>query len=547
MAWPPGGDSAARAGPFGHVLQAGSINAPRTDAGDHLHAFASVVPVVMLTYRVDPDGNASFAYCNARIKELFDLEPAEVVQDGGLLFARVDPDDIADVSGALEQSALAMGPLSVTFRVRNPRRGTVWAKWRATPVREADGHLVWHGVMADVTEHPPVVDPIALNESQFRFIIEASPIAYALNDEQQNITYLNPEFVRTFGYTQRDIPTLADWWPRAYPDPSYRQSVIDEWGRRLTTSRASQTAFEPLEVTIRTKAGDQRIVIAYAVPLAEAFTGAHLVVLYDITKVREAEAGQRRLIEQLSHSQRVESLGRLAGGVAHDNNNMLAVILGKVELALRQVGKDDRLRSDLLDIRQAAEDVASLTRQLVAYARLETTAPSVISIESEVQAALAMLRRVIDKSARFTHSAGAGLWPICIDATQLRQVLTNLVLNATDALRGAGSIAVAIENVSQEAILSILPPDAAPTDYVCLSVTDDGCGMSEDVVARVFEPFFSTKPRGKATGLGLSTVYGIVRQNGGFVSVRSTVGEGSVFSIYLPRSAEPAAAPSATQ
>src|SRR4051794_12693 len=129
----------------------------------------------------------------------------------------------------------------------------------------------------------------------FQIIIEASPIAYALNDDKQNITYLNPEFVRTFGYTRTEIPTLDAWWPLAYPEPAYREWVIDEWGRRLVASRESGTPFEPMEVTIRAKDGGDRIVVAYAAGLEAAFAGAHLVVLFDITKRREAEAEQRRL------------------------------------------------------------------------------------------------------------------------------------------------------------------------------------------------------------------------------------------------------------
>src|SRR6185312_11144163 len=145
----------------------------------------------------------------------------------------------------------------------------------------------------------------------FQIIIENSPVAYALNDDKHNITYLNPEFVRTFGYTRDDVPTLEAWWPSAYPDPAYRRTVIEEWGRRLNASRESGTPFEPMEVTIRAKDGTDRIVVAYAAGLEAAFAGAHLVVLFDITRLREAEAEQRRLQEALAHAQRIESLGRL--------------------------------------------------------------------------------------------------------------------------------------------------------------------------------------------------------------------------------------------
>ena len=386
---------------------------------------------------------------------------------------------------------------------------------------------------------------LAVGERQFQIIIEASPVAYALNDEHQNITYLNAEFVRTFGYTRADIPTLADWWPRAYPEPAYRRWVIAEWARRLEVARSAGASFEPMELTIRAKDGGVRTVVAYAAPLEEAFTGAHLVVLYDITALREAEAAQRRLHDELAHAQRVESLGRLAGGVAHDNNNMLAVILGSVEFALRHAPEGHVLHDQLMMIRGAAERSSTLMRQLLAYARKQATAPRVVALGAEVTDTLRMVRPLVGSEVRITCELGAELWSVRVDPTQLRQVITNLMLNASDALDGAGAIAVVVANVAGDALTTVLPPDAARTDYVRLTVTDTGRGMSAEVAARAFEPFFTTKAEGKGTGLGLSTAYGIARQSGGFLTLHSTVGTGSTFACYLPRCREARGAASA--
>jgi PAS domain S-box-containing protein len=371
--------------------------------------------------------------------------------------------------------------------------------------------------------------------ARFHSLVEASPVPFALNDERHNITYLNPEFVRTFGYTLADIPTLADWWPRAHPDPVYRERIAAEWEKRLEAARASGGAFEPMELEIRAKDGSIRNVIASATSLTETFAGTHLVVLYDVTKPRQLEAERRKLEERLAHVQRMQSIGRLVSGVAHDNNNMLSVILSHTEIALRHIEPSHRVHADLTAIRQAAERSANLTKQLLAHARQQPITPVVLDLRDLVMRGMALLHRLLGDNVSTTVNVDPQVWLIRVDPTQVNQVLTNLCVNARDAIRGTGHIVVTVDNVVWSEAEARAHGASSPGEFVRLSVKDDGCGMSPEVLAQAFEPFFTTKAEGEGTGLGLATVLGIVAQNDGFIHVDSSPGRGTTFRVHFPR------------
>ncbi len=248
-----------------------------------------------------------------------------------------------------------------------------------------------------------------------------------------------------------------------------------------------------------------------------------------------AEAERERLQSQLTQAQRMESVGRLAGGVAHDFNNMLGAILGYTELALDRVDPSDPLRADLLEIQTAGQRSAELTQQLLAFARKQTIAPRVIDLNETVEGLLKMLRRLIGENIDLRWHPGAGLSPIKVDPNQINQVLANLCVNARDAIEGIGHITMETADVSIDEAYVEAHPGAAAGRFVRLTVSDDGCGMSPEVMSHLFEPFFTTKRLGEGTGLGLATVYGIVKQNEGFILVSSEPGQGTTFEICLPR------------
>jgi len=254
---------------------------------------------------------------------------------------------------------------------------------------------------------------------------------------------------------------------------------------------------------------------------------------------------RKRLEAMLFQSQKLEALGQLAGGVAHDTNNMLGVIIGYADLLIDSVSGEPQLRNDLEQIRKAASHSALLTRQLLAFARKQVVQPVVSDLDTLVEGTQQMLRRLIGERNTLVWKPATVHWDVWIDPSQMDQVLTNLVINARDALSPGGSIVLETSNLQVDEVYAQSHPDATPGDYVVLAITDTGCGMSQAVQARIFEPFFSTKGLGRGTGLGLAMVYGIVRQNNGFINVYSTEGVGTTFRIHLPRYLGEGSAPGA--
>lgn len=247
---------------------------------------------------------------------------------------------------------------------------------------------------------------------------------------------------------------------------------------------------------------------------------------------------QKNLEEQFRQAQKIDAVGRLAGGVAHDFNNMLGVILGHAEMALEQVKPTQPVYEDLQEIQRAAQRSADLTRQLLAFARKQTVEPRVLNLNETVSGMLKMLRRLIGEDIELVWQPGPGLWPVCIDPVQVDQVLANLAVNARDAIRGVGQLTIRTENVTVRPADLAAHADASAGEYILLKVSDTGAGMDQATMAHLFEPFFTTKGLGKGTGLGLATLYGVVKQNHGFIDVDSRPGRGTAFNIYLPRALE---------
>jgi len=237
---------------------------------------------------------------------------------------------------------------------------------------------------------------------------------------------------------------------------------------------------------------------------------------------------------ELVQAQKLESVGRLAGGVAHDFNNMLGVIQGQAEVAMMMPGSKP-FHPFLGEIIKAARRSGDLTRQLLAFARRQTVTPRALDLNETIQGLLKMLGRLIGEDIALAWTPREGLWKVWMDPSQVDQVLANLAVNARDAIAGVGRLAIGLENLVVEDAVLRENPGAVPGDYVVLSVADSGCGMEPEVLQHLFEPFFTTKGQGRGTGLGLATVHGIVKQNGGFIRVRSEPGAGTQFRIYLPR------------
>jgi PAS domain S-box-containing protein len=366
---------------------------------------------------------------------------------------------------------------------------------------------------------------IRQSEEQHRTILQMAMDGIWRVDLQGRLLEVNASYCRMSGYSVQELLAMR------IPDLEASETPDDTAAHIRKVMARGEDRFETRH---RRKDGtifDVEISVQY-----QTIDGGRLVAfLRDITERKRAEEEKAKLQAQLLQSQKMESVGRLAGGVAHDFNNMLGVILGHTELAMEQVDPDHPLYNDLREIRKAAERSSDLTRQLLAFARKQTIAPKVLDLNETVARMLKMLQRLIGEDIQLAWLPGVNLWPVRMDPSQIDQVLVNLSVNARDAIAGVGKITIETENIRFDETYCADHTGFVPGEYLLLAVSDDGCGMDREILGKLFEPFFTTKGAGKGTGLGLATCYGIVKQNSGFINVYSEPDRGTTFRIYLPR------------
>ncbi len=337
------------------------------------------------------------------------------------------------------------------------------------------------------------------------------------------------EVYRIFGLGVQEIPASKDLFLEIV-HPEDRQLVDDAYRNSLADGDHS---YEIEHRIIRRDTGEIRIVNEKC----EHFRDDRGRVVRSVGMVHDI-TDRQRLETRMRQAEKLESIGTLAGGVAHDFNNVLMGIMGYVDLCLDDITPDHPIREWLEQIKKEATRSASLTRQLLGFARKQTVAPEIVNINEAVEGMLKLLRRLIGESIELSWEPASNLWPVSIDPSQVDQVLANLCVNARDAIDGVGKIVIRTDNVELNSDFINEYINAVPGEYVLLSVCDTGCGMSGETQRRLFEPFFTTKAFGMGSGLGLASVDGIVKQNGGLIDVISKPGEGSVFYVYLPRCKE---------
>ena len=359
--------------------------------------------------------------------------------------------------------------------------------------------------------------------------VEQSAASIAITDLQGNIEYVNPAFCRMTGYTAEE---LLGNNPRVL-----KTGVTTAEEYRILWSTITGGGVWTGEFCNKRKNGELYWERARIAPITDSGGGItqFVAVKEDITALKQAEEESVRLEEQLQQAQKMESVGRLAGGVAHDFNNILTVIHGYSQIAMMAADPAQKIYGYLEEILKAAERAAALTQQLLAFASKQVIAPKLLDLNGAVAGMLKMLQRLIGEDIQLTWLPEKDLWPVMMDPSQVDQLLANLCVNARDAIDNIGSVTIATLNCSLDAQFCAAYPDAIPGEYVLLSVSDSGCGMDEETMAKIFEPFFTTKMIGKGTGLGLATVFGIVKQNSGIITVSSEPGAGTKFLIYIPR------------
>jgi PAS domain S-box-containing protein len=356
--------------------------------------------------------------------------------------------------------------------------------------------------------------------------IEQAGEMIVITDAEGFIQYVNPAFERVTGYTRQEAigqnPRLLK---SGQQDQEFYQNL---WGtisgggtfRERMVNRRKDGTFFTEEATISPVRNPQGRIISY------------VAVKHDITD-------RLQLSAQLLQAQKMEAVGRLAGGVAHDYNNMLSVIIGYTELALDKVNPPDPLHENLTEILKAALRSTEITRQLLAFARKQTISPKVLDVNQTVAGMLNMLRRLIGEDIDLAWLPVADPWSVKIDPAQIDQILANLCVNARDAIAGVGKVTIETHRATFDADYCDDHAGYVPGEYMLLAVSDDGCGMDKETLDHAFEPFFTTKDLNRGTGLGLAMVFGVVRQNNGFINIYSEPGKGTTFKVYLPRHVGP--------
>jgi PAS domain S-box-containing protein len=449
------------------------------------------------------------------------------------------------------------------------------------PIRDENGVMV--GVVLvfrDQTEERAAEQEVRRNEARLRRLVSILQhpsdsvqdfLDYALNEAIQ-LTGSKIGYIYYYHEDRREF--VLNSWSRGVmkecsvvnPETCYELDKTGLWGEAVRQRRPILVndfiAAHPLKKGY--PAGHARLLKYLTVPV---FSGGEIVAVigvankvadyhetdilqltllmeavWKVVERRSAEDKERQAVHkhdaleaQFHQAQKMDAVGRLAGGVAHDFNNMLAVITGHADMALEQIAPDSALHADLLEIRKAAQRSADLTHQLLAFARKQTTSPKILDLNDTIASMFKMLRRLIGENIDLLWKPAVGPVLVKMDPAQIDQILANLVVNARDAIAGVGKIIIETSQVTFDETYCETHAECNPGSYVLLAVSDNGSGMDQVVLARLFEPFFTTKPSGQGTGLGLATVYGIVKQNNGFIYVYSEPGKGATFRIYLPR------------
>lgn len=456
--------------------------------------------------------------------------------------AMVHEEDAERAQRQWAHALLSGQPYEVEFRLRRADGSYFWHLARAQPIRDEQGRIKrWVATNTDIDEQKRTARALAhLNEDLEHQVAvrtaerdrmwRLSTDVMLVTDMHGTVLSLNPACTTLLGWEQTELlgRSFLEW---IHPDDRQAtQAEMDNLGRGITTYR--------FESRYRRKNGSYCLLLWTAVPEG----GLVHAVGRDITAEREAALALKRTEAALHQAQKMESIGQLTGGVAHDFNNLLQVISGNLQLLARTVKGQERAEGYVKNALDGVRRAAKLSNQLLSFSRRQPLQPQTVNLGRFVLGMEDMLRHSLGEGIEIEMKGGHGLWNSLADPTQVENALLNLAINARDAMNGSGRLTIEACNALLDEAYVLQHPDVQAGQYVMLSVTDTGSGMSPEVLDKVFEPFFSTKAEGKGSGLGLSMVYGFVKQSGGHIHIYSTPGQGTTVKLYLPRSLEDEAA-----
>ena len=425
-------------------------------------------------------------------------------------------------STTVEARKVATGNSSTRFenRYRCKDGSYKWFQWIATPV--FDQQLIY-AAARDITERKRVGAALRRSEERVRCLVDSNIIGVSIGDLHGKIIDANDAFLRIVGYTRSEILSGKLRWDTITP-PGYRDS--DQ--RAIEQIKITGVA-HPWEKEFLRKDGS-RVAVLIGIATLVAAEGDIECVAF-VVDVSE----RKKLEQQLRQGQKMEAVGRLSGGIAHDFNNLLMVIIGYGELLVERLGENDPLRKNAEEINKAGQRAASLTQQLLAFSRQQVLQPKILDLNSVVADVKKMLGRLISEDIEVTTLLDPNLGRVQADQGQIEQVIVNLAVNARDAMPHGGKLTIETANMEVDDAYAAQHRPMPPGSFIMLSVSDTGIGMDAETQSNIFEPFFTTKERGKGTGLGLATVYGVLKQSDGFIWVDSELGNGTTFKVLLPR------------
>jgi len=466
------------------------------------------------------DKNGINKYKSANIEKWFGWKPEDVV--GFSTWETIHPDDLDPTRDFFEKIMSKPNKAGTTeCRYRCKDGSYKWIKFTGTNLihdPEINGIL---GNYHDITERKGAEKSLQESEARFKALHNASFGGIVIHDKGV-ILDCNKGLSDMTGYTFAELVGMDGLL------------LIAEKSRDLVMGNIVSGYEKPYEATGLHKDGGEFPMRLEARNIPYQGKSIRAVEFRDITDQKLAEKERQKLQNQLIQAQKMESVGRLAGGVAHDFNNMLSVIHGNTEMIIEDIDQNHSVIPMLHEVQKATERSSNLTHQLLAFARKQTIAPRILNLNETIKGMFKMLRRLIGEDIDLSWLPKRNLWPVKIDPSQVDQILANLAINARDSIKDVGKITIETDNVHFDHDYCLNHTGFIPGDYVVIAVSDNGNGMDKETVNNIFEPFFTTKELGKGTGLGLSTIYGIVKQNNGFINVYSELREGTTFKIYLP-------------
>ncbi|VTU28751.1 Blue-light-activated protein [Variovorax sp. PBS-H4] len=510
------------------------VNSSNDDHLSDLHRFQLLVSAIhdYAIYMLDVDGRV--VSWNAGAQRFKGYSEAEI---RGQHFSRFYTAE--DRAAALPERALKAAAEHGKFEVEGWRvrkdGSRFWASAVIDPIRAEDGRLLGFArITRDISERKAAADALQRSEQEFRLLVQGvKDYAIYMLDPQGRVTNWNAGARRITGYEKEEV--LGQHFSLFYTPEDRASGLPDE---ALQTA-ATQGRFEHEGWRLR-KDGSRFIASALLEPIADPDGKliGYAKITRDITEKQEAAAALKKAELALLQAQKMEAIGKLTGGVAHDFNNLLQVIAGNLQLLSRDIAGNERAERRVQGALAGIRRGAKLASQLLAFGRRQPLEPKVVNLGRLLGATTDLYRRTLGEAVEVETVIAGGLWNTSVDVVQVENALLNLAINARDAMNGVGKLTIEVGNAFLDEAYARVNADVVAGQYVLIAVSDTGAGMTPEIMAQAFEPFFSTKPEGQGTGLGLSMVYGFVKQSNGHVKIYSEVGHGTTVKLYLPRSQE---------